>query len=279
MSDAATPDQPKPEQPTREWLESQIRSLGPWHHDIQLTDDLSTGQVFSDGGRLERSDNDGVSLISPRQWFVQRTGKLFPDGLSGKRFLDCACNAGAYCFFAREQDAEHVVGFDIRDHWINQAKFIQQHRTVAPTDRIDFSVQDVFELGQIGLQPFDLTFFCGIFYHLPDPIHGLKLAADLTKDILLVNTATMDDESNPTGLTPNRRPVEKSDEIVMSGVYNIAWYPNGPEAIYEILRWLGFEEMKLARKVKKEKGRGRIEIIAARSKGRLANAPGELMHP
>ncbi len=259
----------------RQWLESQIHELSPWHHDIQITEDLSTGQVFAEERRLDRGENKGVSLISPRDWFMQTARDLYPRGLSGKRFLDCACNAGAYCFFARELDALYSVGFDVRDHWIRQAKFIQQYRTVSPTDRIEFQVMDLFDLPSQSLMPFDFTQFRGIFYHLPDPIHGLKLAADLTTDVILVNTATLDDPNNPGGLTPCRRPVEQSGQKVMSGVHEVAWFPNGPQAINEILRWLGFEEVKLVRRVRKEKNRGRIEVIAARNSGRLDGLAGE----
>ena len=66
----------------------------------------------------------------------------------------------------------------------------------------------------------------------------------------------------------------------MSGVYEIAWFPNGPQAIAEILYWLGFVEVKLVRRIKKEKGqrgRGRFEVIGARSKGRLDNLEGDLL--
>lgn len=264
-------------QPSPEWLHEQIKNLGPWHHDIQLTDEVSTGRVFSDDGILDRPENDGVSLISPRELFRKKVLQIYPDGLADKRFLDCACNAGVYCFLAREMDAAHSVGFDVRDHWIKQAKFAQQHRTVTATDRIDFSVLDVYDLGKQGLQRFDLTLFSGIFYHLPDPIHGLKLAADLTSDVIIVNTASLDDDDNPKGLTMHRRRPQNLDKNVMSGVYEIAWFPNGPQAIAEILCWLGFTEMKLVRRVKKEGVRGRFEIVAARTKDRLANVEGEYL--
>lgn len=264
-------------QPTRELLEQEIKALAPWHHDIQLSEDFSTGQIFSQDGILDRPENDGVSLISPRDLFRGKIEKIYPEGLVGKRFLDCACNAGVYCFLAREMGAQHAVGFDIREHWIAQAKFVQQHRTVAPTDKIDFSILDVYDLGDQRLEPFDLTLFSGIFYHLPDPIHGLKLAADLTTDIVIVNTASLDDDENPKGLSMHRRRPQNHEKNVMSGVYEIAWFPNGPQAIAEILYWLGFVEVKLVRRIRKEKGRGRFEVIAARAKGRLENLDGELL--
>ena len=120
------------------------------------------------------------------------------------------------------------------------------------------------------LQPFDYTFFSGIFYHLPDPIHGLKIAADMTTDIIVVNTAALYDEENPGGLTPRRR---TSSDSVMAGVSEIAWFPNGPKAILLILGWLGFKQFKLTRFFKQD-DRHRFEIFAAREPGRLDDLEG-----
>ncbi len=260
---------------TRQWLESQIRELGPWHHDISITDDVSIGNVFGkDQHRtLPRKHNDGVSLIEPREKFQERLRGIYPNGLGGKRFLDCACNAGVYCFLAREADAEFSFGFDVRDHWIRQADFIKQHRTVAPTDRIEFEVLDLYDLPARNLKPFDYTFFSGIFYHLPDPIHGLKLAAEVTTDIIVVNTASMYNPDNPGGLTPRRR---SSSNFVMSGVSDMAWFPNGPKAILLILNWMGFREFKLTHFAKRG-DRHRFEVFAAREPGRLDDLRGETM--
>ncbi len=253
-------------------LTRQVKQLAPWHHDIELTDEFSTGRVFSQTGTLTQAENDGVSLISPRKRFFRRMKQLFPDGLGGKHFLDCACNAGAYCFWARELDATRIVGFDVREHWINQAEFVRQHRTFAPVDRIEFHVQDLYDVPKLELDSFDLTYFSGIFYHLPDPITGLKIAADLTREILILNTSMLLDPNNPRGLTMAR----ESRTLVMSGVHELAWFPNGPETLRDILLWLGFKEQKISMfNDKRDPPRSRIEIIAAREPGRLEQFDGE----
>jgi tRNA (mo5U34)-methyltransferase len=91
----------------------------------------------------------------------------------------------------------------VRDHWINQAKFIQENRTVGPTDGMRFEVADLYDLPKLGLEPFDFTLFKGIFYHLPDPITGLKAAADLTKEILVLDTPS--GSTCRTGCSPSLR--------------------------------------------------------------------------
>ncbi len=261
------------EAPTREWLVEQILALRPWHHDIELTDNLDTGKVFSPEGRLLPKDNDGVSLISPRDRFFTRVQSLYPHGLAGKRFLDCACNGGAYCFYAREMDADFSVGFDIRGHWIKQAKFVQKYRTVSPTDRIQFMTMDLYEVPQQNLDRFDLVYFSGLFYHLPDPVTGLKIAADLASDVIVLNTAMVPGDQPTAGLTL----VKESTERVMSGVYELAWFPNNPDTLKQILGWLGFVEMKLTKDNINPAGRRRVEVIAARQKRRLEHLPGEYL--
>lgn len=253
-------------------LAEQVEKMRPWHHDIEINEEFSTGEVFSPTKILIPAENEGVSLISPRERFLKRLDSLYPDSLAGKRYLDCACNAGAYCFMARERGAEKVVGFDVRDHWINQAKFVQEQRTLAPTDRIEFHTLDLYDLPTRDFGKFDLTYFSGIFYHLPDPVTGLKIAADLTEDIIVVNTAMRRDENNPSGMTM----AIESDTQVMSGVHQMSWYPNGPECIHNILSWMGFAEMKLTMDITREGYTNqRIELIAAREEGRLANLDGE----
>jgi hypothetical protein len=45
----------------------------------------------------------------------------------------------------------------------------------APTDGMTFEINDLYNLPWLGVGPFDVTFFNGILYHLPDPIHPVKL--------------------------------------------------------------------------------------------------------
>ena len=88
----------------------------------------------------------------------------------------------------------------MREHWIRQARFLQEHRPDG--DRIRFEVMDVYDLPELGLEPFDITIFAGLFYHLADPVSGLKIAADLTNELMIFDTATkwgMEDDSLVVG--------------------------------------------------------------------------------
>jgi SAM-dependent methyltransferase len=250
-----------------ETMTEEIRALAPWHHDIPLTADFSTGKAFSADGSLKRHENQNVALLSSLTHSFQTIAKtIYPNGMHGKRVLDCACNAGIYCFLARELGAEFAFGFDVREHWIQQANWVKEHRTIAPTDRIRFAVCDLYDLGKRNLPQFDLTVFKGIFYHLPDPISGLRLASELTKEVLVFNTqATW---GQPDGfLCPGMEDVTS----LMSGAYGLNWRPTGPRTMIPVLKWLGYVQAKLHFYVPSpgNPGLGRMELYATKVQGRL----------
>lgn len=258
-------------------LAAQVQNLAPWHMGIQVNDDLNTGMLFSEEGQIvhrEKSVNEGISLLQLRDAFLKRIDQIYPDGLEGKTFLDCACNAGGYGFWLAERGLKYGLGFDVREHWINQAKWVQEHRTIAPTDMLEFVVSDLYDLPKMRLDPFDITMFKGIFYHLPDPVTGLKIAADLTREVLFLNTSTAWGEKDGY-----LKCAMESRELLMSGVHGMCWYPTGPEVLATMLKWLGFEETRLMFnfQMKDAPHLGRVEIVAARTKGMLDRLPGELI--
>jgi len=156
-------------------LQNQIAELGPWHQNIEIKDGISTFPKVG-GGR--------------RRGFQQLMRQIWPDGLSGKTFIDSACNAGAYCFWAKELGASETFGFDVREEWIRQARLVLDNRE-GPTDGMTFERMDLYDIPSIGDRRFDIAWFSGIFYHLPDPVTGLKLVADRTDEVLYVSTGTL----------------------------------------------------------------------------------------
>ena len=214
-----------------EELLQQVRTLTPWHMNIELTPDLKTG----DGNPHARGTDDvRLSLINPRE-LRPLLETLHPDGLQGRSFLDCACNAGGYSLLASDLGAERCFGFDVREHWIEQARFLQRHLGKTD-DQVRFEVCDLLEVGErIGDQRFDICLFKGIFYHLPDPMAALKVVADRTDDVLILDTAAA------TGYEDGFLKVFwEGVEHPMSGVHNLAWRPTGPLVLTRILEWLGF---------------------------------------
>ena len=257
---------------TNDALRAQADALGPWHHKVHLRDDIWTAQD-------EAPDATGTvpKLRDPSVSFQNQLMRLFPDGLQGRSFLDCACNCGGYSFLAKDNGAGRVLGFDVRKHWINQAEFIRKNRA-APSDGIEFRVADLLEIGDLG-EDFDITWFSGIFYHLPDPVASLKLVADRTREILVLNTAVDWLEPGASEQPALRLKFEGVEEL-MSGVHGLAWMPSGPVMLERVLHWMGFPEtrrvMWVQREVErmhrgelKKRRQARLAIVAAREAGRL----------
>jgi SAM-dependent methyltransferase len=245
-------------------LREEILRLAPWHLEVEVGPGLTTAVALEAG----TSGGDGpvieVGFSRPEASFKAQMGMLYPDGLEGRRVLDCACNCGAYLFWAKELGAGECFGFDVREHWIAQARFLQEHRS-GPTEDMHFEVCDLYDLPELTLQPFDIVLFNGIFYHLPDPVRGLKIAADLASELMIVDTATRSGFDEP-----HLALVIESREHPMSGVYGPSWLPTGPEVLSILLKWAGFVETQIPWWIEETRqGWGWINMAATKRPGLL----------
>ncbi|MEM8686990.1 MAG: class I SAM-dependent methyltransferase [Pseudomonadota bacterium] len=253
-------------------LVAEMEKMGPWHHRIEMRENIFTGSSVQ-----EDPTGSPVTYIDTAQSFETSVAHVLPRGMEGRSFLDCACNCGGYSFAAKDRGASKVYGFDIRDHWIDQARFVQDHRE-ADSSGMLFETADLLDLRDRD-EKFDVTWFSGIFYHLHDPVAALKLAADNTNELLFLNTACMrQDEGGET--QPGLVYKLEGTEQLMSGVYRLSWLPTGPKVLSGILAWLGFPETRVYHWVERpgENSQGRpfharIALVGARETGRLEDVP------
>jgi hypothetical protein len=169
-------------------------------------------------------------------------------------------------FAAKDLGAGKCIGFDVREHWIEQAHFLLAQRE-PKLDDVRFETRDLYELPELSLDQFDVTIFAGIFYHLPNPIAGLRIAADLTKELIIVNSSVLSgrDDGFLAAAT-------EGTESPVSGVYGLSWLPTGPAAVGAILKWRGFVHTRVAAwddEQPPRAGWGRLEMMGARAAGLL----------
>jgi len=196
-------------------------------------------------------DRDG-----PSEEIVRPLRQLYQQGLEGRTVLDPACNGGAYLFWAREAGAGDCFGSDVREDRISQARLRQEEH--AHGNGIRFEAVDVYDLPELSLEPFDITIFAGLFCHLADPVSGLKIAADLTNELMIFDTATtwgMEDDSLVAG--PE------------AGVQGLRWVPSGTAVVERILRWGGFIDTQVMHRVQTGETAGQVGILAAKRPGLL----------
>jgi tRNA (mo5U34)-methyltransferase len=244
-----------------------MNKLGPWKIDVEVVPGVHTAAF------VERAEGTEASrfAVHPRDNFITNVTKVFPDGLAGRSFLDIGCDCGAYSFFAKEAGAGRVYAFDTDERGIEQARFLQEHRTVGPIDDMTFATHDAMAMDEQGVGEFDVTRFSRIFHRLRDPIAALDLAAKRTRELMIVNVATRSragDTEIPDGYLRQFARLTEGE----SSPRRLHWYPTGPNVLRRIVESCGFPETRVMFWSRRDDGSGigQLEICGARSAETLA---------
>ncbi len=169
------------------WTEREIREeikkfdegIG-WYQDI----DLGSG-IHTKTRRIW-----GEELDHPRiRW--EAIARAVPADLRGYSVLDVGCNAGYFAFEAKRRGADYVCGVDLKQEYIDQAKFCAEVKNVD----VDFRTLNVSELETLG-RKFDLVFFVGLLYHCRYLTTALDQVANVTKSRIIVESAIHPDDSD-----------------------------------------------------------------------------------
>ena len=114
-----------------------------------------------------------------------------------KKVLDIGCWDGLWSFEAEKRGAREVYATDYTAH---------RHHQEMPTFALAKSVLNskaqyypdvsVFDLGRLGVSDFDIVLFCGVYYHLKDPLLALARLRQVMKPggILVVEGEVLDND-------------------------------------------------------------------------------------
>jgi tRNA (mo5U34)-methyltransferase len=134
-------------------LHQRIQDLGEWFHNINLNGVQTAPQHFL-------GDYPNV------KW--KALTRELPQDLTGATVLDVGCNGGFYSLEMKRRGAERVLGLDVDDRYLAQARFAAATLGL----EIEFMKLSVYDVDSIPGQ-FDYVFFMGVFYHLRYPLFAL----------------------------------------------------------------------------------------------------------
>ena len=168
-------------------------------------------KVIEDEVRIAKADGVLQQLVNKLMWFhsidlgdgvvtpggksldlcrLQEEAFLGPVSLSGKTFIDIGAWNGAFSFAARRRGAD-VTSIDSYT-WGNQVfkgyRAFSIARAALGFDDIKDLWADIEEPLPREIQAADIVLFAGVFYHLQDATFGLRNAASLAKECLVVET-------------------------------------------------------------------------------------------
>lgn len=170
-----------------------IASVKNWYHRIEVRPGLLTPGV-----------NDSQAVL----------GLLnLPRDFSGKRVLDLGTRDGFFAFEAARRGAEVIAvdylpsdktGFKVAAELLNinvtyakeyDAK--RAHPSQRPDSRrqfggITYVQENVYNLSARQFGTFDAVFCLGLIYHLPDPLHALRIIRELCQTDLYLETHVID---------------------------------------------------------------------------------------
>jgi tRNA (mo5U34)-methyltransferase len=149
-------------------LSQRISELGEWFHNLDLKGVKTAPHHFL---------GDFPSI----KW--RDISAAIPQDLAGAHVLDIGCNGGFYSIEMKRRGAARVLGIDVDDRYLNQARFAAQTLGL----EIEFEKRSVYKVDEI-LGHFDYVFFLGVFYHLRYPLYALDKVIKKVGNTLVFQT-------------------------------------------------------------------------------------------
>jgi tRNA (mo5U34)-methyltransferase len=115
----------------------------------------------------------GGGVVTPGQWPANPliTAAFDTVDFRDKKVLDIGCWDGLWSFEAERRGAREVHATDlVTQRWgSEQPTFALAHRALRSKARYRGDVS-VYDVAKVGIRDFDVVIFCGIYYHLKDPL-------------------------------------------------------------------------------------------------------------
>ena len=198
-----------------------------WYHTIDLGQGVVTRGVDNSPERLARL--------------------RLPDSLAGRSVLDVGAWDGFFSFEAERRHASRVVA---SDHYAwhglgwgtGQGKAGFELARAALNSHVEDIDVDVLDLSPDRIGTFDVVFFLGVLYHVPNPLLALERVASVTRQLLILETVV--------DMIGVRRPAAAFYPGRELNADPTNWWGPNPAAVEGMLRAVGFTRIDLITPVK-----------------------------
>ena len=141
-------------------LSRRVHELGEWFHNLDLHG-------------IKTAPDHFLGDFPNIKW--RHIKEMIPEDLGGATVLDIGCSAGFYSIEMKRRGAGRVLGIDVDDRYLSQARCACQTLGLD----IEFEKRSAYDVGDIPGQ-FDYVLFMGVLYHLRYPLLALDQIAKKT---------------------------------------------------------------------------------------------------
>lgn len=224
---------------SEETIRAELERLAPFHHEVELPYGLTTTppELTRRPGQRQR-----MSDMLAHAWpaLLDACGGT----LAGKRILDVGCNCGGFAFRAAADGADYVLGIDPVDRYIEQANFI---RDAIDAEGVEFQVLAIEDLDPAVHGTFDVTLNFGLLYHLENPVMGMRKIADVTGELMVVDTNVDPETDGPFWKLNVAHQVSLDSKSASTSLWRSeapqAQFLPTPEGVEVLLDFLGFSQV------------------------------------
>lgn len=191
----------------------------------------------------------GAGVVTPGHGDPEaklRTVKI-PQDLTGKTVLDCGAWDGFFSFLAEARGAT-VVATDSTEHsWGRPEPLGFDFAKSILGSSVTKYVSDFYDLHPKVIGQFDIVFCFGLLYHLKYPYRALEVLYDLTREMLIIETVVMGNDTDDPIMT-FYRDIDR----------NVHYFAPNVPGILKMLLSVGFGDAKATTHWEKSPGARRI---------------------